>query len=514
MIKRIVSFIVVILVSIVLLGLTLKGDVDPEDGNLLFQEAMDSRVTGPFESTGSTSRFVLTKAIVERGSFFLTESEARSAAPDLVRVDNKFISIFTPGISLFGVPFYMVGQIFGVPQIGTYLMTSVAGLLNLALIALLSRKLGASLLASLIAGFTFLFATNAFSYAHTFTQHHLSTASILLAVLIAFSRRNMLNNLLAGIVFGVSILFDIPNGFMLIPIMVYIGLSHITTKHVEKAYKVGINFAGIFLVIGTLLSLSIFGWYNFHTTGSPTLIGQNIGRTNYFDTPEKQADDARQLKEAIAKGAKFIPFNTRVQLESSYILLLSNQRGWVYYSPIILLGIVGFVIAYRSKTFKTKASIIMIVVGTNIVIYSMFGDPWGGWSFGARYLIPGAALMTVFLSVALTRFRRNVIFLVVFLSLFVYSTYVNNLGAFTTAAIPPKGEAEALATPLPYTYSYNQQLANIDRSGSLVYNIYLKQILPLTTLIYVTSSVVSVTVVLLLVLSFLEKQQKGENVYE
>lgn len=514
MIRRIFSFLLVALVSVTLLSLTVRGNVDPETKNLMYQNSIDSRVTGPFESTGSTSRYVLTQAIAQRGTFFLTESEARAAAPDMVRVNDTFISIFTPGISFAALPFYYLGSFFGTPQIGTYLVTALAALANVFLIMLLARRLGANALAGIIAGFTFLAATNAFTYAQSLTQHHLSTTTILLALYLALLKRSLISNLFLGLVFGIAILFDIPNGFMLIPVMLYAGLSHIKAVLKEKKYTVSINFIAIFLVIGMLLSLSVFGWYNVNTTGSATLIGQNIGRSNYFDSPEKQAQDARDLAEAKANGASFLPFDTRVQLESLYILVISDERGWVYYAPVVFLGLIGFALAYRSKTHKTAASLIMIVITTNIVIYSMFGDPWGGWSFGARYLIPGAALMLVLGSVALTGFRRNFLVLIPFLLLFVYGSYVNSLGAFTTAAIPPKGEAQALSTPLPHTYAYNFQLADIDRSSSLIYNMYLTEVIPLHTMIAVLSALASVSVLILLVLLWTEKHTKGEPYYE
>jgi len=61
------------------------------------------------------------------------------------------------------------------------------------------------------------------------------------------------------------------------------------------------------------------------------------------------------------------------------------------------------------------------IAGTNLMIYSMWGDPWGGWAFGSRYLIPAYAAISVFLAVALEKFRRDKLFLLMVFMAFVYS---------------------------------------------------------------------------------------------
>ena len=105
----------------------------------------------------------------------------------------------------------------------------------------------------------------------------------------------------------------------------------------------------------------------------------------------------------------------------------------------------------------------------------MFGDPWGGWSYGARYLIPSSAILSAGIAPVIDKFRKNYFFAIVFFIITLYSLYVNVLGAYTTNAIPPKIEAENLVTPIPYTYKYNENLLEKNLSGSLVYNIFLNK---------------------------------------
>src|SRR3989344_5278847 len=137
----------IFIATLVLVVILSAGVVKGDKGNPLFfqkETERDARVGGPFESTNNSSRFVLTEAIVEDQTLFLNEQRARFSSPDLVKVGDKYVSIFTPGISFMAVPFYIIGKVFGLPQLFSYLLTTVLALLNLLLIAYLATKTGVS----------------------------------------------------------------------------------------------------------------------------------------------------------------------------------------------------------------------------------------------------------------------------------------------------------------------------------------------------------------------------------
>ena len=103
------KFLAFSLLSMVLLALFIKGSSDLS-GSLNYQYDKETNVGGPFESSNSNSRYALVEAIVNNNSFFLSEKLAKFATPDLTRIGNKYISIFTPGVSLIAVPFYILGK--------------------------------------------------------------------------------------------------------------------------------------------------------------------------------------------------------------------------------------------------------------------------------------------------------------------------------------------------------------------------------------------------------------------
>ncbi|MDO8658213.1 MAG: hypothetical protein Q7K55_05720 [Candidatus Levybacteria bacterium] len=451
---------------LILLAFSVKG----HKGNPIYnQTEHDKLVGGPFESTNSSSRYALVEAIVENKTFFFNNSQAQFSAADIVSYNGKIFSVFTPGVSFAALPFYILGKQIGMPQLFTYFSTILFALINLYLVTKLGRKFGAGFYEALIGGILFIFGTNALSYALTLTQHHISTTLILLALLNAISERTFVKNILFGLLYAAGLLMDIPNGLMMLPLAIYVLYRHISFSEIGNKIKLSVKLNIIALLIGLVALVSVFAWYNFQTTGSLTRFAQSIGRVDFVEegVVQKRKESA---KENPFEKKSF--YNTRKQLNGFYVLFVSNERGWLYYSPIVVIGILGFIYSLRKKETKTLVILAVSIILFCFVSYASFGDPWGGWSFGSRYLIPASALICAGIGVAIQKYKKNLLFILIFLVLLVYSVSVNSLGAMTTSAIPPKVEAIELSTPIPYTYEYNLNLMEENRSSSLLYNIF------------------------------------------
>jgi len=475
--RKKISFVplLITLLSIALLVIAVKG----KKGNpIAYQNTTDTSVGTPFESSNSSSRYALTQAIVDNQRFTLTDRQAQLSSPDLVRYHNTYFSIFTPGISFISVPFYYLGKSLGFPQLFTYFSTLLFALLNLFLVYKISLGFGAKRITAALSGFLFLFATNAYVYALTLTQHHASVTIVLFGLLNAQGKRTFIKDLIFGLIFSAGLLIDIPNAFFLLPIGLSIFFDHFSFQNTLKNIRISFNTIFLLIAIGALPLLLAFGYYNHSLTGSYTKIGQFIGQYNYPDAnpaAHKKVDEPKPVISNELKSGISLPFNTRLQLQGFTILLLSEQRGWLFYSPIVFLGVLGMIISIKKDETQKIAVIATAVVLINILMYSMFGDPWGGWSFGPRYLIPAAAIMIGFIAPAMDKYRKNIFFVIVLFALVGYSMYVTFMGAFTTSAIPPKGEAEHLLIPIPFTYHYNLDLLEKNFSSSLVYNLFLSQ---------------------------------------
>lgn len=500
-----ITVLLFVLLSAVLLAFSIRGNV----GNpIYYQTEKDSRVGGPFESTNSNARYALTESIVKYGTVFLNPELAQFSSPDVVEFKGKYFSIFTPGISFVGIPFYVLGQQFGTPQLTTYLANALFAILNLYLVYKISRRLGGNMIASLFAGFAFVFATNSLSYAHTFTQHQMSTAVILLGILFATNKKNLINAISFGAVFGLGALFDAPNVILMFPLGLYMLFKYFSLENVKNKFKLSVNLSVLGLLIGVIPFIMLFGWYNHTTSGSYTLLAQSIGRPKGLETAPDLASIKKTQTESKSEASFKLPFETRAQMNGSYTLLISNERAWIFYSPIVLVGILGMILAFRKQSTKTLAALGASVVAVNISIYTMFGDPWGGWSFGPRYLIPAASILCAGLGVLVTRYNRNFIVVPLVILIFAYSAFISTAGVLTTNAIPPKVEALNLPNPIPYTYEYNFQMLDKNQLSALLYNLYFAESLTAKNYTYLYAMTTITIGILLIAFNTLKPYKK------
>lgn len=462
-------FLVLILASFV------KGGINSP---FYYQTHQDTNVEGPFEVSNSTSRYALTESIVKNHTFFLDQQLAKFSAPDVAYYHNQFISLFTPGVSFVGIPFYLIGNMMGLPQLITFLLNPFVAILNIFLIAFILKKINISFVTGIFSGLVFVLATNALAYSFTLTQHDLSVCLILLGILNLFEKRTWLNNFSLGILFGAGALVDIPNILFFIPILLCAIYQHIAfTTSETKRITVSLKISVLGLLLGIIPLLALFAWYNMVTDGSYTKLAQFIGRTHFFtvSTQNLSTPSAPIVKVPIGTLAPIglhLPFESRLQLEGLYTLLISDERSWIYYSPIVFFGLIGLYVLYKNEQTRGFTLLITSIIEINILIYSMFGDPWGGWAFGPRYLIPSAALLCLGIGPFIDKYKKNALLIPLFFAILIYSIWVNSMGALTTTAIPPKVEAQNLLTHIPYTYKYNEEWIAQNKISSLVYNFY------------------------------------------
>jgi len=469
-----IAFILCIVISAVLLLPGIKGtNSDPK----YYEQTRNREVGGPFESSGSTSRYILTEAIAKNSHIDLTREEAQFASPDVAGNSKKYFSLFMPGVSFAAVPLYKIGAVFGSGQMGAFTLNIILALLNVVLITFIVRKLTGGLWIGLFSGLTFLFATNALPYSFFFTQHHLGTLCLLLLLWLYLLPRNILTNILAGFTYGYAIFTDMPNAIILIPVISAIGLKNFSLANDSKNISLKIKLSIVGLLIGLVPMLYVLGVYNQSLTGKPTLLPQFIGRsTDFSEQPEKElVNKPTEETKAASKFDHNAPFFSRFIINGFYILLASDERGWLVYSPIVFLGLLGLYKALKQKgEARTFAQIILSSALIALLLYSMFGDPWGGWSFGPRYMMPAAAALCIMLGYSAAAYKEKTMYTIILFIFLAYSIFVNSMGMLTTTQIPPKQEAIFLSSYIPYTYAYNINLIEKDQSRSYIYNAYLQ----------------------------------------
>lgn len=462
---------------VIILALTLRGNSGVPDSVELSESSWTAG--GPFELSPERGRFALLYSIVEDQSLSFSIPLARFAAPDVGYFGGKYVSLFAPGVSFIVIPGYLIGKLFAASQLGAFAAVAVFAVANGLLIKKIAESFGVEAKAGTIAGLIFVFATPAFAYSVTLYQHQVSTFIILCSVYLLNRYSNFWYLSLVWFLVAVSFVVDYPNLVMMIP-LVLVALSRLVVLDRDsELIKFKILSYRLLTVLAIFIPLLLLLWFNQISYGHPLRLSGSVTSAEVIDDEGKPSNSRYQIDgqvnnpQASLKKKQSITqfFSTREMLNGFYIHFLSPDRGMLTYTPVILLGFVGLV--YASFKKMRFVSLLAAVVGLNILLYSMWGDPYGGWAFGSRYLIPAYALLAIYLAYLLQYWKRNLLFMVLFFILAAYSVAVNTLGAVTSNSNPPQVEAIALERVSGkkeyYTYRRNIDYLNDNYLKSAVF---------------------------------------------
>lgn len=515
----------VALIVVLVLALSMRGLPGTPDAHALLSP--EWHTNGPFESSNDRGRYALAYSLLEDHSFEFSAPVAQFAAPDVARrEDGKYVSLFAPGVSFLIMPGYQVGKWLGASQMGVFATVGIVALMNTLLIYMIAKRLGAHPLAGGLGALAFLFATPAFAYGTSLSQHHFSVLGLLLSLYLLVRWNKWWSLSLIWFLCALSVVIDNPNLFLMFPIGIYaLGRIVLLKRGEEGGVQITVRSLYALTFLTMIIPLTFFAWFNLKSNGDPLLISGGLQRIlSPKDAPEIKADV--QVSSAVVSGGEqdleekgrrksevsIVGFFTTRRLWTDFhVHFLSHDRGILWFTPVVLLGIFGLFFLFRSR--GSIAVVIMASAGANILIYSMWDDPWGGWSFGSRYLIPTYALLCIGLGMALAHWRKNIVFLAVFLVLFTYSVRVNALGALGTSVIPPRSEVLALEkmTGLIEKYDFERSRDYLYKQGSksFVYNVLARNYMTAPQYYNIVSSlIVIVGWALLMALWFINRKEK------
>ena len=475
---KVIGYILFTLFCAIVLTLSIRGL--PGNPNTSELNRLTWKDNGPLELSPERGRYALTYAIAETHQFSFTPDLARFAAPDVGYLNGKYVSLFAPTVSFIILPGYLIGKALGFAQVGSFAVVALFALLNVFLIRAIAVKLGMHPLAGLLAGITFLFATPSFAYAVTLYQHHISTFIILLGIYLLIAYDSVWSLIGIWMLCALSISVDYPNFFMMLPIGIgALGRTFMAKKH-ERGITFNIPVIRVLAMASMIIPLAFFLWFNNASYGSPFQLSGTVDRSVQINKDGSPVLESAQVKARLkATGQpQILPqksalgsFNSRLIMQGFYIHFLSPDRGMIVYTPVMLFGFAGMILALKRRMKYTW--LLVAIIGFNVLTYSMWDDPYGGWAFGSRYLIPTYGVLSIFLAYLLTKFSKYNLFLLFFFTLYAYSTSVNTLGALTSNRNPPKVEAVALSQVThhdePYTYFRNLNVLNLNNSKSVVF---------------------------------------------
>ncbi len=518
--KKIIGNILLILFVAAVLVLSVRGlpgNPTPEQLNTLYWKD-----NGPFELSPERGRFALLYSLVENHSFHLSPSIANFTTPDVGYWNNHFVSIFAPTVSIFAIPGYIIGKYFGDSQFGAFAWMALFALFNVLMIRLIAIRLGANPLAAVVSALTFLFATPAYAYAVTIYEHHPSTFLMLVALYLLIRYDNLISTIAIWMLYAFAFTVDYPNLFIMFPIALATFFRSGTIENLHRRIVLKISFPKLFAVLGVIIPLAFLLWVNQMSYGSPFKLSGSVptiesvsstGLPIFMSTVgKKQIKTTKAVNTPPPSTLTF--FQPRNMLNGFYILLISPDRGILMYTPVMLFGIAGMFLAGRKK--QKYLPILLGVVGFNFLLYSMWGDPYGGWAFGGRYLIPTYAILSIYIALLLTYLSKKRIVIFFFFIILAYSIMVNSLGALTSNSNPPQIQAQSLSdithSKVSYTYMRNVNDLNSDISKSFIFQTFAENYISAWQYYtYITLFILAVTGSLIgfYLISLNEKYRKG-----
>lgn len=497
--------VLIFIISLVLYTVTLRGVYGNPQGQSI-KNNLD-QATKPFELSPERDRFILTLSLAQDKSFALSPLLGEAAFPDDGYYDGRIYIFFAPGISLLALPFYELGHMFQMAQVGAYFVISLFASTTLVFLFKISRTIfKMPVWASLVAPLVFGFGSTSWSYAITMYQHHVTTFFIISSFYAVwkFKQKGKFSWIWAMFVwtnYALAIGIDYPNAVLMMPVMVYFFFSSVSFIPKFPELSISIRKGFLLTIIPFIMLMGLHGYYNQVNFGSwKTLSGSLADYKSIMDKKIlNQKNGQEQIKDIQNSKQPVGFFKEEYVTNGLNILLFSDQRGILFYSPIFLLAILGMVAAFKRKTMEI--SILLATIAVDIFLYSSFGDPWGGWAFGARYLIPTMAAASLFIPFWLTEYGSTIYVKLTTFALFIYSAGISLLGALTTNALPPKGEADVLK--IPHTYEWNFHFLQNGASSSFLYNTFLSSHISLMGLyIVIYELLLGLAVIILFVLPY------------
>lgn len=285
--------------------------------------------------------------------------------------DGTWYIASPPGLSFFSLPLVAVGFItegyspFGYVQLLSEAFVALAGAISAYLLYKISRFYFNEK-TSVFLGFAFGFSTLLWPFATYYFQHDVSAMFVLAATYLALKVKRNQNSslqskllLLCGLAAAGGLLVDYIDAVMIPFVAIY--FLYTTRKLGRVLYFLGGAAVGVITIMA----------YNLAAFGNPLSNSQNL-----YD------------------GKPFLRDFSYPILQGLFMNFLSPYRGLFFYCPLIILAPVGYYLMIRKMKRDRPQILLLLTIMLSVVIpYSLWQDVTAGVSFGPRFLIPAIAFL-------------------------------------------------------------------------------------------------------------------------
>lgn len=329
----------------------------------------------------TASRLMLTYALVDRGTVAITGLDRQTEDKAIFR--GVYYSDKLPGFSLLAtLPDIAVKTVFRLPShplnqaafrywAADYWVTLLtSGLLTActsALLVLWAGELGCSRRQAALVGLAYGLATPAYVYA-TLAYGHQVSAFALFASFYLLSRKGRPGEARRALGAGFLAAFAAVVELQVGPVAAILGF-YLLVQCLTRNRRVD---ALAYFAVGALIPTLILVFYNQLAFGSPWQMG-------YFHHATREFAQVHSPKNPLGLRA---PDWSKV-----FPLLCGRHRGLLFYAPILLLSLPGWIVLLARRAWEL-AAVSFLVVAAVILVNLSYPEWTGGWSTGPRLLVP------------------------------------------------------------------------------------------------------------------------------
>ena len=248
---------------------------------------------------------------------------------------------------------------------------------------------GGAKVPAVLATLALAFGTTFFPFGTILFDHNL-TAGLLLASFY-FLREKTAHPVAAGFCAG----FAVVTNYVAAGAVVALGLYVLLARRPVKAPCAWDWRRAWLYALGGLGPALLLGWYHTVNFGSP------LALANDFQNP--------LFKDPNGSLGMFALPNPYV----AALLAVSPYRGVFWLAPVLILGVAGWVVWLREKTFPAEARLGIAIFGWFFLVNASFNGYHGGYAAGPRYLVPGLPFLALPLAVAFLRWKKTALVLLV-----------------------------------------------------------------------------------------------------